>query len=235
MGEVTRIPSAVEQWDPRAAEQLLPLGFDEPRKVVAARLASEAPGQTLQPAALVHEARRGWRYWLCLPGTMAAPTTVALTVIRVAYFRLHGPDADPYGANEHFAIDPFGMAAYLAAAAAVVRAWRRSVDGTHRAVSWPLFACRGCGVASVRAEIVRYTDDRQTGMVECRLTDASGRVWSFGEKVPVVTDEYLDADSQYPCFGSIACTVLGRDEAGVRVGVAPLSGYFECVVPAVVE
>ena len=90
-------------------------------------------------------------------------------------------------------------------------------------------------MAGVQVEIVRYTDDQQTGVVECRLTDASGRVWSFEETVPVVTDEYPDADSQYPCFGSIACTLLGRDGAGVRVGVAPLGGYFECVVPAVVE
>jgi RNA polymerase sigma factor (TIGR02999 family) len=56
MSEVTRILSAVEQGDPRAAEQLLPLVYDELRKLAAARLADEAPGQTLQPTALVHEA-----------------------------------------------------------------------------------------------------------------------------------------------------------------------------------
>ena len=56
MSEVTRILSAAEQGDPHAAEQLLPLVYDELRKLAAARLASEAPGQTLQPTALVHEA-----------------------------------------------------------------------------------------------------------------------------------------------------------------------------------
>jgi RNA polymerase sigma factor (TIGR02999 family) len=56
MSEVTRILSAVEQGDPRAAEQLLPLVYDELRKLAAARLADEKPGQTLQPTALVHEA-----------------------------------------------------------------------------------------------------------------------------------------------------------------------------------
>jgi RNA polymerase sigma factor (TIGR02999 family) len=56
MGEVTRILSAVEQGDPRAAEQLLPLVYGELRKLAAQRLAGEKPGQTLQPTALVHEA-----------------------------------------------------------------------------------------------------------------------------------------------------------------------------------
>src|SRR5437868_5386186 len=56
MSEVTRILSAIEQGDPSAAEQLLPLVYDELRKLAAQRLASEKPGQTLQPTALVHEA-----------------------------------------------------------------------------------------------------------------------------------------------------------------------------------
>jgi RNA polymerase sigma factor (TIGR02999 family) len=56
MNEVTRILSAIEQGDPRAAEQLLPLVYDELRKLAAARLAQEKPGQTLQATALVHEA-----------------------------------------------------------------------------------------------------------------------------------------------------------------------------------
>jgi len=56
MGEVTRILVAVEQGDPRAAEQLLPLVYEELRQLAAARLADESPGQTLQPTALVHEA-----------------------------------------------------------------------------------------------------------------------------------------------------------------------------------
>jgi RNA polymerase sigma factor (TIGR02999 family) len=55
MNEVTRILSAVKQGDPQAAEQLLPVVYDELRKLAAARLAHEKPGQTLQPTALVHE------------------------------------------------------------------------------------------------------------------------------------------------------------------------------------
>jgi RNA polymerase sigma factor (TIGR02999 family) len=56
MSEVTRILTDVEQGDPRAAEELLPLVYDELRKLAAAKLAQEKPGQTLQATALVHEA-----------------------------------------------------------------------------------------------------------------------------------------------------------------------------------
>ena len=56
MSEVTHILSAIEQGDPHAAEQLLPLVYEELRKLAAQRLAREAPGQTLQATALVHEA-----------------------------------------------------------------------------------------------------------------------------------------------------------------------------------
>ena len=56
MSEVTRILSAIEQGDPSAAEQLLPLVYDELRKLAAQRLAQEKPGHTLQATALVHEA-----------------------------------------------------------------------------------------------------------------------------------------------------------------------------------
>jgi RNA polymerase sigma factor (TIGR02999 family) len=56
MSEVTRILSAIEYGDPRAAEQLLPLVYQELRKLAAQKMAQEAPGQTLQPTALVHEA-----------------------------------------------------------------------------------------------------------------------------------------------------------------------------------
>jgi RNA polymerase sigma factor (TIGR02999 family) len=56
MSDVTRILSSIEQGDPSAAEQLLPLVYDELRRLAAQRLALEAPGQTLQPTALVHEA-----------------------------------------------------------------------------------------------------------------------------------------------------------------------------------
>jgi RNA polymerase sigma factor (TIGR02999 family) len=56
MADLTRILSQVESGDPAAAEQLLPLVYDELRKLAAARLAHEKPGQTLQATALVHEA-----------------------------------------------------------------------------------------------------------------------------------------------------------------------------------
>jgi RNA polymerase sigma factor (TIGR02999 family) len=56
MSEVTRILSAIEQGDPHAADQLLPLVYDEMRRLAAQRMALEAPGQTLQATALVHEA-----------------------------------------------------------------------------------------------------------------------------------------------------------------------------------
>ena len=56
MSDVTRILSQIESGDPAAAEQLLPLVYDELRRLAAAKLAHEKPGQTLQATALVHEA-----------------------------------------------------------------------------------------------------------------------------------------------------------------------------------
>jgi RNA polymerase sigma factor (TIGR02999 family) len=56
MSDVTRILSQIESGDPAAAEQLLPLVYDELRKLAVAKLAQEKPGQTLQATALVHEA-----------------------------------------------------------------------------------------------------------------------------------------------------------------------------------
>src|SRR5262245_29579205 len=56
MSEVTRILVAIEQGDPQAASQLLPLVYDELRRLAAQKLAQEKPGQTLQATALVHEA-----------------------------------------------------------------------------------------------------------------------------------------------------------------------------------
>ena len=68
MSEVTRILSAIDQGDPRAAEQLLPLVYEELRKLANQELAQEKPGQTLQATALVHEA------YLRLVGGPGAPT-----------------------------------------------------------------------------------------------------------------------------------------------------------------
>src|SRR5580658_7986423 len=60
--QVTQILDAVGVGDPQAAEKLLPLVYEELRRLAAAKMANEAPGQTLQPTALVHEA------WLRLGG-----------------------------------------------------------------------------------------------------------------------------------------------------------------------
>ena len=62
MSDFTLILKAVQPGDPKAAEELLPLLYDELRKLAAAKMANEVPGQTLQPTALVHEA------WLRLVG-----------------------------------------------------------------------------------------------------------------------------------------------------------------------
>ena len=56
MTDVTQILNAIEEGDPSAAEQLLPLVYDELRKLAAAKMAKENPGQTLQATGLVHEA-----------------------------------------------------------------------------------------------------------------------------------------------------------------------------------
>ena len=62
MGDVTQILDRVEQGDPKASEELLPLVYEELRRLAAAKMAQEKPGQTLQATALVHEA------WLRLAG-----------------------------------------------------------------------------------------------------------------------------------------------------------------------
>ncbi len=66
MGDVIQVLERAEQGDPKAAEELLPLVYEELRKLAAARIAGEKPGQTLQATALVHEA------WLRLAGAADA-------------------------------------------------------------------------------------------------------------------------------------------------------------------
>jgi RNA polymerase sigma factor (sigma-70 family) len=73
MSDVTRILSQIEQGDSRASEQLLPLVYSELRKLAAAKLAHEKPGQTLQATALVHEA------YLRLVGTQEPEATNQLS------------------------------------------------------------------------------------------------------------------------------------------------------------
>jgi RNA polymerase sigma factor (TIGR02999 family) len=75
MDAITQVVNAIEQGDPNAADQLLPLVYDELRRLAAQKLAQEKPGQTLQATALVHE----------------------------AYLRLVGADPDkPWGGRGHF-------------------------------------------------------------------------------------------------------------------------------------
>src|SRR6188508_3152658 len=62
MSQLTRVLDKIQQGNENAADELLPLVYDELRKLAAHRMAGEAPGQTLQPTALVHEA------WLRLTG-----------------------------------------------------------------------------------------------------------------------------------------------------------------------
>src|SRR5882672_3834804 len=62
VGDATRILEAARQGDPKAADELLPLVYEELRRLAAHKMANEAPGHTLQPTALVHEA------WLRLTG-----------------------------------------------------------------------------------------------------------------------------------------------------------------------
>src|SRR5262245_20370301 len=63
MSDVTRILQSIELGDPKAAGELLPLVYEELRRVAASKMANEGPNQTLQPTALVHEA------WLRLGGS----------------------------------------------------------------------------------------------------------------------------------------------------------------------
>ena len=65
MSEITHLLGRLEQGDANAAEELLPLVYEELRRLAASKMANEAPGQTLQPTALVHEA------WLRLGGSEA--------------------------------------------------------------------------------------------------------------------------------------------------------------------
>jgi DNA-directed RNA polymerase specialized sigma24 family protein len=76
MTDVTRILSAIEQGDPQAAEQLLPLVYDELRKLAAHKMAQEAPGQTLEATALVHEA-----YLRLVASPLVASPVVASPVV----------------------------------------------------------------------------------------------------------------------------------------------------------
>ncbi len=69
----------------------------------------------------------------------------------------------------------------------------------------------------LRVTIERFTCGDQPGWVLCRLVDASGKAHLFEEKVPVVSSDDLNAESEYPCAGIIGCTVVGsRGVSGGR-------------------
>jgi hypothetical protein len=70
---------------------------------------------------------------------------------------------------------------------------------------------------AVPASVVRFVDAAIPGFVECELIDVHGRRWMFVEKGPVVTAEWLTADSRYPQPGLIACKVVERTPEFVRV------------------
>ena len=65
-------------------------------------------------------------------------------------------------------------------------------------------------------QIVRFVEAHQPNIVECMMTDATGRQWSFMDKVSVFTETYLDKQSSYPQSGVIACEIVSRrtDELG---------------------
>jgi hypothetical protein len=69
---------------------------------------------------------------------------------------------------------------------------------------------------TVHVQIVRFTDSRVPGWVECMLRDAAGREWNLADKMPVFTDAPLDADSRYPQPGVVACEIVRAwtDERG---------------------
>src|SRR5271168_702685 len=97
MSDVTRLLDAAAAGDYRAADELLPLVYDELRKLAAARMAAESPGQTLQPTALVHEAylrlvgRADDHRWDGRGHFFAAAAEAMRRILIEAARRKHGP------------------------------------------------------------------------------------------------------------------------------------------------
>jgi RNA polymerase sigma factor (TIGR02999 family) len=115
MSDVTQILDAIEQGDPRAPEQLLPLVYDELRQLAARKLSHEKPGQTLDATALVHEAymrlvdeARG-QQWNGRRHFFAAAAQ-AMRRILVERARAHG-SLKRGGGRERFDLDELGVAA----------------------------------------------------------------------------------------------------------------------------
>jgi RNA polymerase sigma factor (TIGR02999 family) len=107
MSDITFILEAIEQGDPHASDQLLPLVYDELRKLAAQKMAQEAPGQTLQATALVHEAyvrlvgansEQSWKsrgHFLC--AAAEAMRRILIEQARRKGCVKHGGSRRPYG------------------------------------------------------------------------------------------------------------------------------------------
>jgi RNA polymerase sigma factor (sigma-70 family) len=115
MSDITRMLSALDEGDPRAAEKLLPLVYDELRKLAAVRLAQEKPGQTLQATALVHEA-----YVRLVEGTTRSEVGGQKSEEKTLTSDLRSPTSGQWNSRGHF----------FAAAAEAMR--RILVDGAKR-------------------------------------------------------------------------------------------------------
>ena len=116
MSEVKRILASIAQGDPKAAEDLVPLVYEDPRRVATHKMASEAPGQNLQPTALVHAA------WLRLAGDEGAKftsrvhffaaTAQAMRQIQIANARRKQPQTHG-GSRERIGVEHIQLAAPL--------------------------------------------------------------------------------------------------------------------------
>ena len=134
MSDATRILSAIEQGNPSAAEQLLPLVYAELRRLATARLAREKPGQTLEPTALVHEAylrlvgREASQHWNSR-GHFFAAAAEAMRRILVERARHKGRIRHGGGLRRVDLLD--------AEAAAPGRRTSRSCSWTKPSLAWP--------------------------------------------------------------------------------------------------
>lgn len=74
-------------------------------------------------------------------------------------------------------------------------------------------------VTKLTVQILRFVDEKFPGWVECKFVDATGRPHSFIEKIPIVTNEDLDADSGYPQPGIVGCEIVKQfqDDKGRRL------------------
>jgi RNA polymerase sigma factor (sigma-70 family) len=122
MSEVTRILSAIEQGDPRAADELLPLVYDELRRLAAHKMAQEKPGQTLDATALVHEA------YVRLVAPSASPTAQAADAEKSVSSQGHKDEAHWKSRGHFYAAAAEAMRRILIESARRKKALRRGGD-----------------------------------------------------------------------------------------------------------